>query len=232
MSDELEFLRRRIERERLARKQAEAIAEEKSRELYLRGQDLENALKEERKARLENAKLLLEVERLSVTDPLTGLRNRRGFMGEAQRGVDMAIRHRRPLSVLMLDIDHFKRVNDTYGHAAGDRVLAGIALICRSHLRTTDLLARFGGEEFCFLFPETTAKNGQLLADRLRASIAAATFETESEGLSITVSIGISECTGERDTLEKLLARSDEALYRAKNSGRNRVVVWGPVGLT
>jgi diguanylate cyclase (GGDEF)-like protein len=108
----------------------------------------------------------------------------------------------------------------------GDKVLAGVALVCRKHMRTTDLLARFGGEEFCFLFPETTANNASLLAERLRTSIAAAGFEAEAQSFSVTVSIGISECMGENDSLEKLLARSDEALYQAKNTGRNRVVIW------
>jgi eukaryotic-like serine/threonine-protein kinase len=384
MNDEIEFLRRRLERERLARKQAEQIAEEKSRELFLKGEHLESALKEERKARkeietlrsaleaftakldateivqllhqfliaavasrsttlylwadhriqminaredptaqglavsyyddersakvwswmslqekpsmveigagqdelvewftiqagarsmlllpltaqggkfgfltaeaeesgafdaadirfaaalaneasvaLENARLFREVERLSLTDPLTGLRNRRGFMDDARRNVDIAIRHKHPLSVLMLDIDHFKRVNDAYGHAMGDKVLAGIALVCRKLMRTTDLLARFGGEEFCFLFPETTSQNALLLAERLRASIAAVRFDFEAQSFSVTVSIGISECMGEKDSLEKLLARSDEALYQAKNTGRNRVAIWRPEG--
>lgn len=223
---QIEFLRRRLERERLARKQAEAIAEEKSRELFLRGQDLEKTLTEERKVRLENVRLLQEVQRLSVTDPLTGLRNRRGFLDEAQRILDIAIRNSHPLSFLMLDIDHFKRVNDTYGHVTGDKVLAGIASVCRNCMRTTDLLARLGGEEFCVLCSETTSQNALLLAERLRTAIAATEFAAEAQGFRVTVSIGISEYLCDRDSLEKLLSRSDEALYQAKNTGRNRVIIW------
>jgi diguanylate cyclase (GGDEF)-like protein len=95
-------------------------------------------------------------------------------------------------------------------------------------MRTTDLLARFGGEEFCFLFPETTAENALLLAERLRVAISAVRFEAEAQSFSVTVSTGISECLDAKDSLENLLARSDEALYHAKNTGRNQVVIWSP----
>jgi len=107
-------------------------------------------------------------------------------------------------------------LNDTYGHATGDKVLAGMALVCRKLMRTTDLLARFGGEEFCFLFPETTAENALLLAERLRVAISAVRFEAEAQSFSVTVSIGISECLGAEDSLENLLARSDEVYIRQK----------------
>lgn len=185
-----------------------------------------SALANEASVALENARLFREVERLSLTDPLTGLKNRRGFEGNARRSIDIAIRYKHPLSVMMLDIDHFKRVNDTYGHATGDKVLAGIALICRQVMRTTDLIARFGGEEFCFLFPETPAEKAFSLAERIRTSISAVIFEADAQSFSVTVSIGISECISTGDSLENLLVRSDEALYKAKNTGRNRVLIW------
>ena len=185
-----------------------------------------SALANEASVALENARLFQEVERLSLTDPLTGLRNRRGFIDDAKRNIDMANRHKRPISVLMLDIDDFKAVNDTYGHAMGDKVLAGVALVCHKLMRTTDLLARFGGEEFCSLLPETPAENALLLAERLRVAISAARFETEGKSFNVTVSIGISECMGTANSLENLLVRSDEALYKAKISGRNRVLIW------
>jgi len=185
-----------------------------------------SALAKEAAIALENARLFREVEHLSLTDPLTGLSNRRGFMDDARRNIDIANRHKRPISVLMLDIDHFKAVNDTYGHATGDKVLAGVALVCHKLLRTTDLLARFGGEEFCLLLPETRAENALLLAERLRIAISAARFEAESQSFSVTVSIGISECRNAANSLDILLVRSDEALYKAKNTGRNRVLIW------
>jgi diguanylate cyclase (GGDEF)-like protein len=184
------------------------------------------ALANEASISLENAILFREVERLSMTDPLTGLNNRRSFDIAARQNVRVAIRHKRPLSVLMLDIDFFKRVNDTYGHAAGDKVLVKIAHVCQQHIRSTDLLARFGGEEFCFLLPETNAKSAHLLADHLRTAISAIGFEANGQSFSVTASVGISECSGEDDSLESLLERSDEALYSAKQAGRNCVVIW------
>jgi diguanylate cyclase (GGDEF)-like protein len=184
------------------------------------------ALANQASTALENARLFQEVERLSLTDPLTGLKNRRGFEGEARRSIEIAIRYRHPLSVLMVDVDFFKRVNDTYGHPMGDQVLVKVAQTCRQVSRLTDLLARLGGEEFCLLLPETTADNARHLAERLRAAISGNDFDAEGRRFAITVSIGISECASQDDTLETLLARSDEALYCAKQTGRNRVVSW------
>ena len=185
------------------------------------------ALANEAAVALENAILFREVKRLSLTDPLTGLNNRRSFDHAAQQMVGVAIRHHRPLSVLMLDIDFFKKVNDTYGHGVGDQVLARMAQVCRQSIRSTDLLARFGGEEFCLLFPETPADDAKLLAERLRQDISALVFEAAGQTFSITASLGISECFGEGDSLESLLERSDAALYQAKKAGRNRAVIWG-----
>ena len=219
MDNELELLRRRWEREKAARRQAEAIAEEKSRDLYLKGRELEKALAEE-------SRLKSELEQLALTDPLTSLNNRRSFDIAAHQQVHVAIRHRRPLSLLMLDIDFFKKVNDSYGHAAGDMVLVNIAQVFRHHVRSMDLPARLGGEEFCLLLPETKTNEARLLAERLRLAIAAEEFQANGQTFSVTISIGIAECLGEEDSLEKLLERSDQALYRAKHTGRNRSVVW------
>lgn len=219
MDNELELLRRRWEREKAARRQAEAIAEEKSRDLYLKGRELEKALAEE-------SRLKSELEQLALTDPLTSLNNRRSFDIAAHQQVHVAIRHRRPLSLLMLDIDFFKKVNDSYGHAAGDMVLVNIAQVFRHHVRSMDLPARLGGEEFCLLLPETKTNEARLLAERLRLAIAAEEFHANGQTFSVTISIGIAECLGEEDSLEKLLERSDQALYRAKHTGRNRSVVW------
>jgi diguanylate cyclase (GGDEF)-like protein len=215
MDQELELLRRRLVREKAARRQAEAIAEEKSRDLYLKSQELEKVLAEE-------SRLKTELERLSLTDALTGLDNRRSFDIAALHQVRVAIRHRRPLSLLMLDIDYFKKVNDTYGHAMGDSVLVRLAQVFRQHVRTMDLPARLGGEEFCLLLPETEMDDARLIAERLRLAIAAETFQANNQLFAVTVSIGIAGCSGEGDSLEGLLSRSDQALYRAKQTGRNR----------
>ena len=207
-NEENSLHRRRFERERLARKQAENIAEIKSRELYIKSQEL---------------------ERLSTTDPLTGLPNRRFFDMAAQQLLHLSTRNMRPFSVLMIDIDYFKRVNDTYGHAVGDKVLVAVAQACQESIRGADLSTRYGGEEFCFLLSETNSKGAYILAERIRATIAALKFESSNQSFSVTVSIGISECgEDEKVSLKNLLERSDEALYKAKRAGRNRVVIWTP----
>ncbi len=177
---------------------------------------------------LENARLFQDVVRLSATDPLTGLMNRRSFDESAQRHFKLAIRHNKPLAALMLDVDFFKNVNDTYGHAAGDSVLIEVAKICQAETRTTDLIARFGGEEFCFLVHETDVEGAKLIGERVRIAIANHSFKCGSTKFHVTASVGISERINETDTLEQLITRSDDALYMAKNSGRNIVTIWQP----
>jgi diguanylate cyclase (GGDEF)-like protein len=226
MGDEIELLKRRLQREKNIRQQAEKIAEEKSRELYLKGVELENALQAEGQAKKEIETLYQEVERLSRIDPLTGLSNRRSFSTDALRVFQLAIRHQKKLSCAMLDIDFFKRVNDTYGHDFGDKVLIAVAKACKKQLRKTDLLARFGGEEFCFLFPETDINAAALIAERIRSVISKLKFDSEKNRFSVTVSVGVSKLLDSNDNMEKLLKRSDDSLYKAKENGRNRVVVW------
>ena len=226
MGDEIELLKRRLQRERNIRQQAEKIAEEKSRELYLKGVELKNALQAEGQARKEIETLYQEVERLSRIDPLTELSNRRSFSADALRFFQLAIRHQNKLSCAMLDIDFFKRVNDTYGHDFGDKVLIAVAKACKKQIRKTDLLARFGGEEFCFLFPETDLNGAALMAERIRHAISKLEFDSEKNRFSVTVSIGVSELLDSNDNMENMLKRSDDSLYKAKENGRNRVVTW------
>ncbi len=226
MTDEIEILKRRLQRERSIRQQAEKIAEEKSRELYLKSEELKNALDAESRARKEIELLYQKVERLSRIDPLTGLNNRRSFNTDALRLFQLAIRHQKSLSCAMLDIDFFKHVNDTYGHNYGDKVLVTLAKVCKKQLRKTDLLARFGGEEFCFLFPETDIKSAAIITERLRNSISKLEFDSEKDRFSITVSIGVSNLLNSNDNMEDMLKRSDDSLYKAKENGRNCVVIW------
>jgi diguanylate cyclase (GGDEF)-like protein/PAS domain S-box-containing protein len=172
----------------------------------------------------ERERLFREVQRLSTTDPLTGLSNRRHFGAAAQLEVLRARRYGRPLAAVMVDLDHFKRVNDTHGHAAGDRVLVEVSGICLGLARKTDLKARLGGEEFCLLLPETTAESARVLAERLRTDIESLPFDAEGRPFRVTASVGIAGyAPGEE--LEELLGRADRALYEAKESGRNRVVL-------
>lgn len=184
------------------------------------------ALANEAAIALENARLFQEVEKLSTTDPLTGLNNRRYFNEAAQKLFNLSIRYKRSLSALMLDIDYFKKVNDTYGHDIGDEVLRRVAQTCQRLMRVTDLCARYGGEEFCFLFPETNSDGALRIAEKLGKAIAIMEIEANGETFSITASFGVSECNHNEDSLEQLIKRSDQALYEAKRKGRDRAVVW------
>lgn len=224
--DQIELLKRRLQREKDIRQQAEKIAEEKSRELYLKGEELKNALQAEEQARKKIEDLYKEVERLSLIDPLTELSNRRSFFTDAHRTLQLAIRHQKKLSCAMLDIDFFKKVNDTYGHDFGDKVLIAVAKVCKKNMRETDFLARFGGEEFCFLFPETDLNSAALIAERIRHAISQLEFDAEKNSFSVTVSIGVSKLLDSNDNMENMLKRSDDCLYKAKETGRNSVVLW------
>ncbi len=200
-------------------RQAEAFGDAKVR--------VAQALANESAISLENARLFQEVEKLSTTDPLTGLNNRRFLNMAAKKLLQLSSRNMRPFSALMVDIDYFKRVNDAYGHAVGDRVLVAVAQACQQSIRGADLSARYGGEEFCFILSETSSKGAHILAERLRTTIAALKFESNGQSFSVTVSIGISECVeDDKVSLKSLLERSDEALYEAKRAGRNCVVIW------
>jgi diguanylate cyclase (GGDEF)-like protein len=173
---------------------------------------------------LEDARRRLH--ELAMTDPLTGLRNRRHFVQWAQRELELAQRHDLPLALLVLDIDHFKRINDQHGHAAGDDVLVEIGRRCAQALRGTDLLARWGGEEFIALLPNTPAPLAQQLGDRLRAAAAAGIQLPLGLPLTVTVSIGVAgraTGTGPAPTLDALIQAADRALYDAKRAGRDQV---------
>ncbi len=174
----------------------------------------------------ENARLFAEIQQLAATDPLTGIYNRRCFFELAQREFERARRYELPLSALMLDVDHFKNFNDTYGHPIGDRLLCAIAGRCQQELRQVDILGRYGGEEFAILLPETGTLQAQSVAERLRRQIAQT--EVTSNGVSIktTISLGVATITPSCLQLENLFERADQALYVAKQAGRNQVSIW------
>jgi diguanylate cyclase (GGDEF)-like protein len=168
--------------------------------------------------------LVVQSERLEALlfeDPLTGLSNRRFILTQLAGAVSAARRHERPLAVAMIDIDHFKAVNDEHGHAAGDRVLAAVAQTMRDHLRAEDQLGRLGGEEFLALLPDADAPAATVAAEKLRAAVAAATVEFEGHELGVTISAGCAAWEGEAP--DELLRRADDALYEAKRGGRDRV---------
>lgn len=171
---------------------------------------------------LKQTEAMLRV--LSNTDSLTGAWNRRHFIDLAEAEVERSRRYARPFSLLALDIDHFKRINDAHGHAIGDEALRAFTAACRSTLRTNDVLGRMGGEEFAVLLPETDGKGARHAAERIRARVRTLAVPAGQEYVRLTVSIGwASSARGER-SLDAMLSCADEALYRAKDQGRDRVV--------
>jgi diguanylate cyclase (GGDEF)-like protein len=176
---------------------------------YLSGTDIEAAFHE-------------EIYRLAIVDGLTGLPNRRRFDEELASEITRARRYSRPLSLLLLDVDLFKKVNDEYGHPTGDLVLSQLGALLRSRVRRGDLPARVGGEEFAVLMPETALPGALVLAEQLRSTIEAAPIVHDVE-IRVTVSIGCAELSANDASGSELFARSDGKLYQAKSTGRNRV---------
>lgn len=164
-----------------------------------------------------------QLTKLATTDSMTNALNRRHFLELANQEILRAKRYGRALMVMMLDIDLFKKVNDTYGHAAGDEVIVAVASACREILREQDIFGRFGGEEFAILAPETLQEEGFRLAERIRSHIESLVFPSFPDGFNITLSIGLSRPMQPTTTIDQLLHQADTALYKAKEKGRNRV---------
>jgi diguanylate cyclase (GGDEF)-like protein/PAS domain S-box-containing protein len=177
-------------------------------------------------AAIRNALLHQQLSMLAITDSLTGIINRRHFFELSETEFQEAVRYNRPFSVLMFDLDLFKLVNDKYGHSKGDDILRTVAQRCAATVRQTDILGRYGGEEFVAVLPQTGSRKAAALADRLRQVISSSPIATETGSLTITASFGVSTLTADVQDLMKLLNRADAALYQAKQSGRNRVCIW------
>ncbi len=169
----------------------------------------------------------MELERIARTDVLTGVTNRRYFFELAENQFALAQRHHHDLSIMLLDVDHFKSINDRYGHLAGDLVLQFVAQECQRNMRSTDIFARYGGEEFICLLPEQTEKGATDLAERIRRMLEQAEIKYEAQSLKVTASFGLALIRQEAGlTLEQLIDRADQALYQSKKNGRNRITVW------
>jgi diguanylate cyclase (GGDEF)-like protein len=174
---------------------------------------------------VRNAEIL---EKLATTDSMTGLFNRRHFLSLAEAEWSRFQRYQRPLSVLAIDIDHFKSVNDRYGHAVGDQAIVSVADACQQGRRASDLVGRFGGEEFVMLLPETDQAQAMIVAERLREAVAAHVLYVHKVQFRLTISIGVAQATVSMSGIDALLRAADQALYQAKAEGRNRTVQWSP----
>lgn len=174
----------------------------------------------------ENKKTEDELLRLASTDPLTGAFNRREFTALADQESQRANRYNHPLSIMMLDLDHFKKLNDTYGHAAGDKALQRFTTLCCNALRTVDIFGRWGGEEFVALLPETDAEGAAIIAERLRKLVSQSILVYNDQKIQLTTSIGIAQYRSGELTVEGPLSRADSAVYDAKKAGRNQISVY------
>jgi len=174
----------------------------------------------------EDKKNEAELLKLASTDPLTGALNRREFTALADREARRSKRYDRPLSIIMFDLDHFKVLNDSFGHAAGDIALQRFTTICCNALRNIDIFGRWGGEEFVALLPETSADGAAVIAERLRKLVSETEIDFKGDTLKYTVSIGIAQFKVSEHTLEGPLGRADAAVYDAKKAGRNNIAIY------
>lgn len=194
-------------------------------EVRARTLELESALE-------EMASLKHRYQELSMIDELTGIHNRRFFFPEATSSLANALRYRQPFSLMMIDLDRFKNVNDSYGHSTGDKVLQVAAALLKGQTREGDVIARFGGEEFIMALPNTDREGAVQLAERILESLRTVAFNSGNQSIHVTASIGISSLTGtegpdQQELLEQLLREADRALYLGKNSGRDQVRSYG-----
>ncbi len=171
----------------------------------------------------EHKMLQSRLEILASTDSLTGLPNRQAIMNKAEKEFANARQFSRSLSLVMIDVDHFKSINDKFGHAAGDHVLREVSTICQDVLRGSDIIGRVGGEEFVLLLPGAAQSNAEHVAERMRARLAATRIYFHDQEFTITASFGVATINDNDDTLQDMLDRADEAMYNAKNGGRNQV---------
>jgi len=169
------------------------------------------------------------LQSMSQEDYLTGVFNRRHLEETAAKEFSLGKRHKFPVSIMSMDIDHFKKINDTYGHLKGDDVLVELTQCVYEIIRKTDIFGRYGGEEFILFMPHTALEDAVMLAERIRQAVADRKFLPETLQLGVTISLGVAGVSPETDSLEALILNADLALYRAKQAGRNRVSVYdGP----
>jgi two-component system cell cycle response regulator len=169
-----------------------------------------------------------EIYRLTTTDGLTGVYNKRYFLESLEREMGRCYRYQRPLCLVMIDIDHFKKINDEHGHLAGDTILKQVAVIIAAHVRREDIFARYGGEEFGLILPEVEGEGALVLAEKLRGLIEQAALQWDGKVIPVTISLGVSALPPENATPEEFIQAADECLYAAKHAGRNRAILAAP----
>ena len=169
-------------------------------------------------------------QNMARTDGLTGINNRRNLFELAEHEFEVAKRYQQPLSIIMFDIDYFKQINDTYGHAVGDKMLERVARVTHAQLRDVDIIGRYGGDEFVIVLPVTNAQKSYLLAQRILENVASICLNTDHGSAAVTLSIGIAEIihTPQDESVDNLIRRADQAMYAAKQAGRNRAVIFDP----
>jgi len=172
---------------------------------------------------LKRVQVEKQLEQMAMTDVLTSLLNRRAFLNRAKEEIQQSIRYHHPLSLMMIDLDHFKNINDTYGHSTGDQLLCFAAETLKNNIRNVDILARLGGEEFGIMMPDTKLMSAVELAERLRSVVESTPYAVEGHETGLTVSIGVASTNEAQQEIDALLKDADIALYNAKNQGRNRV---------
>lgn len=178
-----------------------------------------------------NYRLSCDLHDLASHDPLTGALNRRGLEDEAERVQSRCIRNKTPLAVMLIDVDHFKKINDRYGHPAGDEVLRQLTAVIQAAIRTEDYFARYGGEEFCVMLPDAGENEALLMAERLRQQYAAMQMKIDGEIVTSTISIGVADSHTAGLAFGALISAGDQALYRAKQQGRNCVVAYSNMAI-
>jgi diguanylate cyclase (GGDEF)-like protein/PAS domain S-box-containing protein len=186
--------------------------------------DLVWSIVEQKNANEKIRQLNAKLEHLAMMDELTDLPNRRAFFLQGAKEINRAQRHETPLSLLMMDLDDFKNINDTYGHDAGDLALRRFSQILSNNIREIDTAARIGGEEFSLLLPDTEKMGAIKLAERLRSAVEQESFQFQGKIMSLTVSIGVASCSKKLTSLDAIIKQADNCLYQAKHQGRNRVV--------
>lgn len=192
-------------------------------ELRTQGRQYRQQLDEANAKIREQNEVIAQIQAEAWIDYLTKLPNRRAFEGRLNEELERGRRYSRVVSLIILDIDHFKKVNDTWGHPTGDKLLQMVALLLHKNVRVNDFVSRFGGEEFAVILPETSLNSARSVAEKLRLVVEQTGLQHDKESIKVTVSLGVGEAARRDETIEKLVAKVDAALYQAKQNGRNRV---------